>query len=736
MAVYLKRLAVRLLAAITVLWLSVTGIQAADGGGQQGKCALLLQRDARSYSLFYYFFNVIQLPRHPKTPCCITYNDVNMAFSTSLQKRAVVKPSGEWKPEDIAPLGEVLLETSRILARRFDLTQYEMWMLLPTVDVSKTDIAQFCPDFASHIDCSAGIYRRYDGLCNNLQVPTLGASRSVFARLVRPAYSDGLQAPRESVVRGASLPNPRLVSTKLHRDEGYHDHAVTLFLIAWGQFMDHDFTLTATPLDPINRNEPEVCCRRAPGVPKEELCFEIPVPPEDKFFSAFGQRCMDFVRAFSGVRQDCKLGPRAPFNILTGVIDANTVYGGTEKQARSLRALHDGLMRMNDAFADLGLRELLPTKTDIPDEGCTRTSPNQLCFDAGEIRVNEQLILTTMHTLWFREHNRIAKFLGLLNPHWDDERLYQESRRIVIAQIQHITFNEFLPQLLGEEVMAKFDIILQEQGFWDGYDPDTDPSMTAAFVAAAFRFGHSLLPSSVERWSSDHKFIGSTRLSKLIRQPWDLYRPGFLDQYYVGFMNQPAQAMDDSITQEVTNHLFEEPGEHFGLDLVSLNLQRGREFGIPGYTTYRKWCGLPHVHSFDDLAKYMTNMTAYKYSTLYSHVDDIDLWSAGVSERPLRGSLLGPTFSCIVAHQMARTRKGDRYWYELPGQPSSFTIDQLESIRATSLARVLCDNTDHIKTIQVYPMVLVDHDINPRVHCKGGLLPKMDLLPWLEIPDH
>ncbi|XP_066937069.1 peroxidase-like [Macrobrachium rosenbergii] len=731
----LNRLKICLLATLTMHWLCSTNAEAVDDGLRR-ECKLLLPRNGHFSFYFDYLLNTLLVTPYIKGHSCITHNVVNMAFSAALLKRgAVVKPDGDWTPEDIAPRGELLLETSRILAHWLCLNPEEIWSVLPSLDVGKTDIAQFCPDFASPMDCIAGKYRRYDGLCNNLHVPTLAATNSVFARMVPPAYSDGLQAPRESVVKGAALPSPRIVSSTMHRDEGYHDHAVTLYLIAWGQFMDHDFTLTATPLDPIDRNEPEFCCHQPPGARKHELCLEIAIPPEDEFYGCFGQRCMDFVRAFSGVRQDCRLGPRAPFNILTGVIDANTVYGGTETHARSLRAFQGGLMRMNDAFAHLGLRELLPPKIDLPDEGCIRTLPDQLCFDAGEIRVNEQLILTAMHTLWFREHNRIARILGQLNSHWDDERIYQESRRIVIAQIQHITFSEFLPQLLGKEVMAKFDIILQNQGYWDGYDPDTDPSMTAAFVAAAYRFGHSLLPSSVERWSSDHKFVGSSRLSKLIRQPWDLYRPGFLDQYFTGFLNQPAQAMDDSITH-VTNHLFEEPGKHFGLDLVSFNLQRGREFGIPGYTAYRKWCGLPQVNGFEDLANYMTNKTAYKYSTLFRHVDDIDLWSAGVSERPLRGSLLGATFSCIVAHQMARIRRGDRYWYELPGQPSSFTIDQLQSIRKTSLARVLCDNTDNIKTVQIYPMVLTDHEINPRVPCRSALLPSLNLLPWLEIPEN
>lgn len=84
------------------------------------------------------------------------------------------------------------------------------------------------------------------------------------------------------------------------------------------------------------------------------------------------------------------------------------------------------------------------------------------CIIPGEIRVNEQLILTVMHTLSAREHNRVANGLAAVNPHWDDETLYQEARRINIAEIQHITYNEFLPILLGKDVMEKFGLVLQK----------------------------------------------------------------------------------------------------------------------------------------------------------------------------------------------------------------------------------------------------------------------------------
>lgn len=148
-----------------------------------------------------------------------------------------------------------------------------------------------------------------------------------------------------------------------------------------------------------------------------------------------------------------------------------------------------------------------------------------------------------------------------------------------------------------------------------------------------------MLPTAVERWSKAHKFIASKRLSDLIRRPYDLYRAGVFDEYLMGLMNQVAQAMDDSITQEVTNHLFKKEGARlvykpftsglfdvhnqnvvcfsFGMDLVSFNMQRGREFGIPGYMEFRKFCGLPTSHSWEEMAGSMPNETITRYSSIF-----------------------------------------------------------------------------------------------------------------------
>lgn len=669
-------------------------------------------------------------PHRSAAHMCITYDTVNRAFLDVQNRHTLLEPNDQWGPVHFARLGELLLDVSQVLAKMYDLNADDVNKFLPAIDTSKTLIRNVCPSCLTRVVCKPGKYRRPDGLCNNEDNPTWGATMSTFNRLMSPRFSDKLSAPKASA-SGQPLPMARVVSRTIHPDEGLHEHAGTVMLVAWGQFVDHDLTLTATPLDPVNRNEPEECCGR-PDHLKNKYCYEIKIPEDDNFYRNHNVRCQDFVRAFPGVKPDCKLGPRSPFNLLTPVIDGNTIYGVDETYSRYLRSGYTGQLRMNPAFANLGLKELLPMKMNIPDEGCIRSNSSQYCFESGEIRVNEQLVLACIHTLMAREHNRVAKELSQINPHWNDEMLYQEAKRIAVAEIQHITYNEFLPILLGKDMMDKHSLTNRKKGHWNGYDSNANPNILASFSAAAFRFGHSLLPNVIERWSKAHGFIASKKLSDLIRRPFDLYRAGAIDEYLMGLMNQVAQAMDDSITQEVTNNLIKKPGKGFGFDLVSFNIQRGRDFGLPGYMEYRRHCGLTVANRFEEMAGFMPNSTIQRYQTIYSSPFDIDLWSGGVSEKPAQGSVVGPTFGCIIASQFSLLKRGDRFWYELPDQPSSFTSDQLQEIRNVRLARLVCDNTDIIDTVQMYPMVLSDHELNPRVPCRSGVIPRMDLSKWAD----
>ena len=182
---------------------------------------------------------------------------------------------------------------------------------------------------------------------------------------------------------------------------------------------------------------------------------------------------------------------------------------------------------------------------------------------------------------------------------------------------------------------------------------------------------------------------------------------------------------------QLTNHLFAEGSNPWGADLASLNLQRGRDNGVPSYNAFRAYCGLPRARHWDDLAGVFTNDTLQRYAQTYASVNDIDLWSAGISERPMPGSMVGPVFACIMGETFRNLRYGDRFWYENGGWPSSFTlgmfsphhssqnstnissvnrffIGQLNEIRRVKLSRIVCDNSDQLESAQVYVMVLPD----------------------------
>ncbi|CAL4121104.1 unnamed protein product, partial [Meganyctiphanes norvegica] len=698
--------------------------------GDNSQCALLIPGGGKSSNFDHALgvFNGIHSPT-PKGFTCISFQSVDAAFGEARDRHGLPRPAPTPTTNDQGNLAVVLLETTRILAKQYNLPRDVLLNGLPLIDTLKTIIGTICPDFIPPSDCRPKKYRDYDGKCNNIDNPVWGSAHNTFKRRLAPAYADGISAPR--VGRdGYPLPSPRVISAHLHRDEGLHDHAITIMTVAWGQAIDHDLTLTAETKDLVTKKDVK-CCANSPGsTPDHPECFPIHVPDKDPFYSLFNQNCITMVRSKPGVKYGCKLGPRSQINEITSYIDANWVYGSSEETVNRLRLHRGGLLKSLPVFREYGMKDLLPLKLEDPEDGCIRPNNEVFCFDAGDGRVNEQLVLSVIHTMMMREHNRIAVELYRINPHWDDHQLFEETRSIIAAIIQHITYNEFLPMVLGKEIMQKYGIILEKHGYFNGYDPKIDVTMSANFVTSAFRFGHSLLPSTVERWSPNHKYIASQRLSEMLRQPYDLYKGGWCDQYLMGLCNQVAQAMDDAITQEVTNHLFQDPGKKWGMDLAAINMQRGREHGVPSYNEFRSFCGLPRLAKFEEMLGYMSNKTVKRYSDVYRHPDDIDLWSGGVSERPQPGSMVGPTFACLIGLTFKELRYGDRFWYENRGNPSSFSPDQLEEIRKVKLSRMICDNSDDIKTMQVYAMVLPDHDINPRVPCASGILPRMDLSKW------
>ncbi|CAL4123854.1 unnamed protein product [Meganyctiphanes norvegica] len=604
------------------------------------------------------------------------------------------------------------------LVKEFNLTKEQGNLGLPQFTTQNSPIKDTCPPEPI---CPQTRYRTMDGSCNNLRNKEWGMAGTAFERILPADYNDGVDSPRSSH-SATPLPSPRAISSRITVQGGNPYENYTMLIMQWGQFLDHD--ITHTPITKGSGRTDITCCFRGqlrPDNERHSACLPIDIPPNDSFYSQHEQRCMEFVRSFPAVRPACNFGPREQMNQISSFIDSSNVYGTNEKEAKELRSFSSGELKAHSE----GGRSLLPPNA----RECRDRITLNACFKAGDSRVNEQPNLAVMHTIWMRQHNRIAEQLQKINPGWTDEEVYQEARRIIIAQMQHITYKEYLPIILGKEYMEDFGLLPLRSGFANSYRENVDPTINNVFAAAAFRYGHTLISSSmkrVTRFGTDNEDL---LLSKNQFRPFMLYNRGALDELLRGLSKQPSEQFDHFFTEELTNKLFA-GNRAFGMDLVALNIQRGRDHGLPDYNSWRKICGLPKVTTFQGFRDVMDNSVIKQLESMYSSVDDVDIFIGGISEKPFRNSLLGHTFHCIVGDQFARLRLGDRFWYENGGMPSSFTENQLNEIRKTSLARIMCDNSDHMEMIQ--PLAFVQGFLqNKRALCRvGTLIPKMSLEPW------
>lgn len=231
-------------------------------------------------------------------------------------------------------------------------------------------------------------------------------------------------------------------------------------------------------------------------------------------------------------------------------------------------------------------------------------SKGRYCFSSGDPRSNENLHLTSMHLLWARHHNFLANGLKNINPHWDDERLFHESRRILGAQLQHITYNEFLSVIIGKDASEQSGILSRPNGQEDSYDDKVNPAIANEFAAAAFRFAHTLLPGLMKVTKELNDTEESIALHNMLFNPYSLYRPYGLDSAIRSAVNNSLEKSDPYFTTELTEKLFAKDASPVvcGLDLVSLNIQRGRDHGLPSYPEWRKHCRLPNVDTWEEFS--------------------------------------------------------------------------------------------------------------------------------------
>ena len=360
-------------------------------------------------------------------------------------------------------------------------------------------------------------WRNIDGTENNAANPTWGCAQSELIRMCPQAYEDGSAMPS-----GADRPGAREISNLLVAQEESmpNSRGLSDMFWQWGQFLDHDMDLVAV-VDPSES-------------------FDIPVPSGDPFFDPFhtGTEAISLNRSFFSMVD----GAREQVNEITAFIDASNIYGADEERAQALR-MHDGTGRLKTSAGNM-----LP----FNEEGMPNApSPDPSFFLAGDVRANEQAGLASMHTLFVREHNYWADFIGNIFWFLGDQARYEIARAIVAAEVQAITYNEFLPLLLGPNAL----------GPYEGYSSAVHPGVANEFATAAYRFGHTMLSPVLLRLDATGETIpeGDIALRDAFFRPDEVSAVG-IEPYLRGLASQEAQEVDSFVIDDVRNFLFGPPG--------------------------------------------------------------------------------------------------------------------------------------------------------------------------------
>jgi peroxidase len=465
-------------------------------------------------------------------------------------------------------------------------------------------------------------FRSIDGFNNNLDDPALNSTGSDMVRIGEAHFNpDG--SPIETV-------NPREVSNNVV-GQGNADVAnpegLSGMMYAWGQFLDHDLDLVAS--DGVNH-------------------IDIPIPPGDPNFPPGSS--IPLTRSVVDPANGLTI------NQITGWLDGSMVYGSTQAVADSLR-LPDGHLKTSDG-------NNLPINPDGT-------------FAAGDVRAQENPSLTALQTLFVREHNYQVDRLADLHPNWSGDRLYQEARAIVGGEIANITYNEFLPHLLGPAA----------PGPYPGYNPDVNPTISEEFAAAAYRFGHSIVSDDTVRVDNNGVISGpELALKDAFFLPANQFTDfGGADGFLRHLASEDSQALDARIVDSLRNFLFDPPA---GQDLAAINIQRGHDQGIGTLNETRVALGLEPYKSFEDLTSDQGTLAALK-QTFTGGIDQVDLWTGGLAENHMPGAMVGQTFGTIIADQFAALRNGDRFYFE-----NALPKKEVAAIKATTLSDIIERDTD------------------------------------------
>jgi Animal haem peroxidase len=590
--------------------------------------------------------------------------------------------------------------------------------------------------------------RTLDGRNNNPFNPNWGRANVQYRRNANARYADGIARP----VSGVS---PRYVSNRVFNDSAqnlFSENNVTQWGFAWGQFMDHTFGL-----------------RQTANGESQPLPFSAADPLED-FRNDFG--VIDFTRTPAAPGTGVS-NTRQQINTIDSFIDGSSVYGNSAARLDWLRqGTVDGnptnnsalLLMPGGALPTVAARGNPSTAPAMDVDGRLRANPNRAQV-AGDVRANENIALQGTHTLFALEHNRIVRALPST---MSQELKFQIARRVVGAEQQFITYNEFLPAL-GVRLPS-----------YQGYNPRVNPTLSNEFAVVGYR-AHSMIHGELEPLGEAADYtaaeleaieaqgvevvIEGDEIEFVVPLNVAFFNPDLLGQIglgpvMAGLGGEPQYKNDEQIDNQLRSVLFQVPvpgnpecldgptlPECFRgvVDLGAVDIERGRDHGMPSYNGLRQAYGLsarsfftsitgestssfpsdpqidprnpindPDILDFVELRDIDGNVIdpndeeavdgeavvgirrttlAARLRAIYGSVSNVDAFVGMVSERHVPGTEFGELQLAIWRNEFQRLRDGDRFFYAndpvLTQIRNEFGID----FRRT-LSQIIIDNTD------------------------------------------
>lgn len=581
--------------------------------------------------------------------------------------------------------------------------------------------------------------RTLDGSRNNLANPEWGRAGVPYRRVAAPAYADGIAQPPGG-------PPPRYVSNRVFNDVAqnlFSENGVSQWGFAWGQFVDHTIGLR----------------QESPGE-RMPIAFDA-TDPLEAFRNDLG--AIAFTRTPTAPGTGAT-SPRQQVNTVSSYVDGSAVYGDDAARLAWLRAgpkllLPDGLLPRSDARGDAAAAPSMALS------GRLLAAPADAIV-AGDVRANENIALTATQTLFAREHNRIVDALPRRLP---EEARFEIARRVVGAEQQWITYREFLPAL-GVELAP-----------YRGYDPTVDASLSNEFAVVGYR-AHSMVHGELEA-SAPRGTYSDAQLADLARQGVEVVQDDgtvtLVTPLGVAFENPRLLAAigvgpvlaglgaereyrnDEQIDNQLRSVLFQVPRPDVPdpaacldgpplpdcfagvLDLAAIDVERGRDHGIPSYNALRQAYGLPAATSFTAITGEPTDefpadreidsraplddpdildvleltdadgrqiepgtpeaeeeavravrrtTVAARLRAIYGEVDRLDAFVGMTAEQHAAGSELGELQRTIWRREFERLRDGDRFFYGNDGTLAAIERRYGVDYRRT-LAEVIRANT-------------------------------------------